>query len=404
MSRRHIWIVFKKEVRDIIRDKKTLITSILVPMLIIPFMNILIGGGIENLQKGINENITIGLSEDSRTNEIKDLLINDILKDNKDIKLVEDIGDSVEAIRNEKVRIVLDFDKDYAEKLDQNRPFTIRLMYDESKTKSQGSVSIVSNIIRNYNNTIVAKRLEELGVSTDILMPANIEEKNVAEKDSNNMFLSMILPLMIVVFIASGGIPAATDLIAGEKERNTFEPLLTTRPKRMSILIGKYLTVTLFSFTTVIATLGGFIVSYIINPKALSMGSDSEIAGFSMPLGAIVLTILISIALGLIFAGIQITLSTYSRSFKEAQTYLGFLTILVIIPAYGTMFTQAGDMSTYMFLTPIVNTIAAIKMVLGGTIVYSKLALALGSSIVYVIATSILAAWMFTREKVLFRS
>ncbi|MCX8128533.1 MAG: ABC transporter permease [Clostridia bacterium] len=405
MNLKHIWTIFKKEVKDITRDKKTIITSIVVPIIIFPVIYGLVGGGVEKLQKDINENVTIGLSENSRTEEVKSMVKSKIIKEYPNIKLIDNIGDSVEAVRNEKVRVVLDFDKDYAQKLKDKKPFTIRLMYDKSKTKSEGSVGIVNEAIQKFNMGMVAERISALGVSTDILQPSNIEHKNVADtKKGGNPMLGMLIPMLLVSFIATGGIPAATDLIAGEKERNTFEPLLTTRPKRISILIGKFLTVNLFAFMTVLASLTGLIISYILNPNSLTMGVGDNVTGFDLPVPAVLLTLCIAILLGFIFTGIQIALSTYAKSFKEAQTYLGLLIIVVLIPAYTTMFMQANDIPVYMFLVPILNTISAIKMVLGGVIIYSKLILAVGSSIVYMIATTSLAAWMFTREKVLFRS
>lgn len=404
MKLKHVWVVLKKEVKDIIRDKKTLITGIVIPMILIPMMNLLVGSGVEKMQKEITENVTIGLSESSRTEEIKELVKTRIIKDKTNIKLV-DIEDSIQAVREEKVRVVLDFEENYADKLKAGKPFVIKVMYDKTKTKSEGAVDIVRSAINEFNMSIVAERITTLGAEPDILQPSVIEPTNVAdEKKGGNPVLGMILPLMLVVFIASGGIPAATDLIAGEKERNTFEPLLTTKPQRMSILMGKYLTVTLFSFVSVMATSAGFVISYMINPKSITMGAGDEISGFGIPSSALVLTMLIAVALGLMFAGIQIALSTYAKSFKEAQTYLGFLTIAVLVPAYSTMFMEASDIPAYMFLVPVLNAISTFKMVLGGVINYTYIAVGLVSSLVYVMITVFLAAWMFSRENVLFRS
>lgn len=404
MKIRYIWIVFKKEVKDILRDKKTVITSIVVPMFLIPLLNIIMGGGVESLQKGISENVTIALSEESNTPETVKLVEDKIIISNPNIKLVE-VENPVEAVKKEEVRLVLEFEKDYAVKLAEGKPFEIKLFYDRSKTKSEAAVEIISEAIGKFNSNVVKERVSALGLDPDMLEPVKVTENNVADsKQGGNMMLMMMMPLMIGLLVSLGGIPAATDLVAGEKERNTFEPLLTTKPDRASLLMGKYLTVTLFSLVSVAAIAAGMIIGYGINPNSITMGSGEQIGGFSIPPLAGFLSLVITLALGMTFTGLQIALSTYARSFKEAQTYMSFLIFAAMIPGYATMFMQPNDIQTFMFLMPVLNTIAALKMVLGGLINYVNLLMALGSSIIYVAGTLWLAARLFSQEKILFRS
>ena len=218
------------------------------------------------------------------------------------------------------------------------------------------------------------------------------------------MMLEMMLPFMISILVAVGGIPAATDLVAGEKERNTFEPLLTTMPDRGSLLLGKYLAVTLFSMVSLVAILVGLSIGYIINPNSLTIGIDTQLQGISLDPLAVVLALLITVALGMTFSGIQIALSTIAKSYKEAQTYLSFLMLAAMVPGYATMFMQASDLSPVMFVMPVMNTVAAFKMILGGSINYFNLVLALVTSIIFVILTLMFAASLFKKEKVMFRN
>nr|WP_276020235.1 ABC transporter permease [Acetivibrio straminisolvens] len=403
-AKRHVWIVFRKEVKDIVRDRKTLLTSIFVPMLLIPILSMLVGGSIEKLNRDISENVTIALTHESNTGEIRDIVKNQIIKDYPNISLI-DVDDPIKAINESKVRVVLDFEKDYASKLKEGKPFVIKLIYDRSQTKSEGSLGILWNAIGDFNDRIVKERLDSFGIDSEILTPAVIEETNIAnEEKTSGSILAVSLPMMLVVLMASGGIAAATDLVAGEKERNTFEPLLTTKPGRFSILLGKYLAVTLFSFVSVVATMIGAIAGFMIDPSTMGMGAGTGITGFSIPPLAFLLVIVISITLGMTFSGLQIALSTYAKSFKEAQTYMSFLMIIVMMPAFATMLMQPNDIPVYMFLVPVMNTLSAFKIVLGGSINYIYLLMALGSSLVYVGITLWLAATLFKKERVLFRS
>jgi len=400
---KHIWIVFKKEVKDISRDRRTLLVSIIVPMLIIPLINAFVGGGISKLQKDISQNITVALSDNSDTPEIREFVKNELLSGYQDIRLI-DVDNPQEALKKEKVRLVLEIENGFKKKISDGKPFQVKIFYDKSKTKSEGSKSILADAISKFSDKVREQRITALGLSKDLLIPTIIEENNVAdETKTSTSLLAMFLPFLVVILMTVGGVPPATDLVAGEKERNTFEPLLTTKPARASILVGKYLTITLFSFVTVIATVIGLLLGFFVNPDVLSMGTG-QITGFYVPPMAFILSLLIAVALGMIFAGLQIALSTYARSFKEAQVYLSFLMIAAMVPAYTNMFTQPNDIPFYSFLLPVVNTISAFKIVLGGSVNYFYLLMAFASSIVYVILALAVAVMMFKREKFLFRS
>ena len=146
----------------------------------------------------------------------------------------------------------------------------------------------------------------------------------------------------------------------------------------------------------------GVIIGYVINPSSFSMGSGTNITGFSI-LPGLLLVIIISITLGMTFSALQIAFSTYAKSFKEAQTYLSFLMIAVMIPGYATMFMQPKEIP-YTCFCSVLNALSAFKTVFGYSIDYTYLFYTLGSSVVYVIISLWLTASLFTKEKFLFRS
>ncbi|NMA33932.1 MAG: ABC transporter permease [Clostridiaceae bacterium] len=404
MKLKHVMIVLKKEIKDLIRDRRTIISSIVLPMILIPLINIVMGGSIQKLEKDMNENVTVALSQSSNTAEVRELVRDRILSKNPNIVLV-DADDPARAIENDEIRCIIDVENTYAEKLNKGQPIKITLQYDESKTKSQAAAEIVSMAVGEFSAEVVEERIVAMGFDPAILQPVQVEWENIAPADKgNNMMLEMLLPFLISMLIAIGGIPAATDLVAGEKERNTFEPLLTTLPDRGSLLLGKYFAVTLFSFVSLVAILVGLAIGYMVNPNSLTVGIDSGLQGIMLDPLAIVLALLITIALGMTFSGIQIALSTIAKSYKEAQTYLSFLMLATMVPGYATMFTQATDLSPVMFALPVMNTVAAFKMLLGGRIDYFNLVLALGTSIVFVAVTLAFAASLFKKEKVMFRN
>jgi sodium transport system permease protein len=404
MNFKHIWIVFMKEVRDIARDKRTLITNLLIPIILMPLLFTIMGGGMEKMEEDI-ENISVALTAQSDTDEIRSLLENEIFAGYPNITLSGSVDDPKEAVRQKEVRFVLDVERDFAARLNEGTPYILTIHYDQSDTKSAGSYGILNQAIQDYSQKQVEKRLKDMNIDLQILKPVNIVPVNEADEKANgNFIMMMILPMLASILIAVGGIPAATDLVAGEKERATFEPLLTTQAGRMSILLGKYLTVTLFSFVSVISQLIGVAVGSIISPSFFTMADGGGELGIYMPAGALLLSILTIVALGMVFSAIQLAVSTYAKSFKEAQTYLSFLIFIAMIPGYATMMTQPDDLKLFMFFVPLLNAIASLKMSLGGMINYTYLGIGLGTSLIYVVLSLLLAAWMFNKEKYLFRS
>lgn len=402
MNMKHVMIVFKKEIKDILRDKKTILTSIVVPIIIMPILFLLIGGSTEKLQSEMTENITVALTTGSYSDAAQTFLKDGLTAQNPNIVIVNPVDDPWDAINGKKAKLVIEIDKNFEQKLADSLPFTVRIFYDNSQSRSGGTLGILESAIDKLNKSIALKRLEAINIDPVILTPAVIEEQNIAKTGDGNLLLMMVLPMLIAMLVAVGGIPAATDLVAGEKERMTFEPLLTTHPSRLSILTGKYMTINVFSFASVISTLLGLVLAYIINPNSLSMGG--QIGGFSLEPGALILCLIVTLLLGMTFSGIQLAVSTYARSFKEAQTYLSLLIFVVIIPAYATMMVMPNDIQPYMYLIPVINTISAFKLVLGGIANYTGLILAIVSSIVYVVLSLMMAASMFKKEKYLFRS
>mgnify|MGYP001002305902 FL=1 len=404
MKLKHVMIVLRKEIKDLIRDRRTIISSIVIPMILIPLVNIVMGGGIQKFEQDMNENVTVALSQSSNTAEIRELVRDRILSKNPNIILV-DTDDPVKALENNEIRCIIELESSYKEKLEEGKPIRVTLQYDESKSKSQAAADIVAWAVDEFSAEVIEERITALGLDPAILQPVQIERMNIAPNDKgNNMMLEMMLPFLISMLVAIGGIPAATDIVAGEKERNTFEPLLTTMPDRGSLLLGKYLAVTLFSFVSLVAIMAGLSIGYMINPNSLTMGVDEGLKGITLEPLAVVLALLITIALGMTFSGIQIALSTIAKSYKEAQTYLSFLMLATMIPGYATMFMQASDLSPVMFVLPVMNTVAAFKMVLSGSINYFNLVLALATSIVFVALTLAFAASLFKKEKVMFRN
>lgn len=400
MNFKHVFIVLKKELNDMSRDKRTIISSILLPMIIIPLLYYFMGSSASNFDKNVQENLTVAVSNTENKAQIEDYLRKNLFTDMNNVKILE-LDNPMQSLKDGNVRVVIDVDQDYLTKISGNLPFEISLSYDSSKMTSSSSIDILTAKVQGLNAKISLNRLSALGVDPNIMNPTILKTIDVAPKESqNNQMLSMLLPMLLSMLLATSGAPAAIDLIVGERERKTFESLLTTKASRFSILVGKYLAISVFSMISVITSLVGVIIGMKLSP-----GMFGKNVGMSFNLSPVtlIMTILVILVFGFMFSAIQIAISAFAKTVKEGQTYTSFLVFLVMIPAYATMFMQAGDIQTYMSFIPVLNVIGLLKMVISGMINNTYLVFTLIASIFYFVIILFVTFNMFKKENIVIR-
>lgn len=395
MNFKHVLTVFKKELVDMFRDRKTIITSILIPIIIFPVMY----GFMGFTQKKMVTDVTEKGIEVAIRAESQDASIVQYLKGLKELKPIE-VEDPDKAIEKGTVKAVIYVGKDFDEAIKANKPAPITIQYDDSNQPSLMAVEMIRGMIGQYSSNIVAKRLQDMKIDPAIMNPIKIIDKKMTSGEEGSgigmMIFSMLLPLMLAIYSATSVLPAATDNGAGEKERGTLEPLLTTQANRLSLLTGKYFAITIAGIIGTMASMGGLFIAQIMNPELLGKGK-------MLPLSAIAVVALAAICLTLIFAALELAVSIYARSFKEAQTYLSPITILVMIPAFAVYMVDPKTISLVYFNIPIMNLICVIKELIVGVYNPLHIMLAFGWGIVYVVAALLFARYMFTRESVVFR-
>lgn len=398
MKIKHILTVFKKELKDMIRDKRTIVSTIIVPMIILPVLYFFMGNGVDSIEKDVTENLTVGIVNYTENKE--DFLKNNIFIQDEAIK-INNTEDAKEELKKGNIRIAIEIDENYEEKLLNNEKINVKVYYDSTKMTSSSSVSIIENYFNIFNSNLLAKRLSSLGINPDIITPTVIENMDVApEEVKGNTTLSMIVPMLLAVLLATAGAPAAIDLIVGERERKTFEPLLSTKADRLSILLGKYFAISTFSAISLISSMMGVFIGMKVSPSMfgenLSIVSNTSVV-------AIILAILAVILFGFICSSIQMILSAFAKTIKEGNTYVSFLTFAIMIPAYATMFMQPGDVETYMAFIPALNIIALLKMVIGNMLDYNYIILTVLSSIVFLVICLIITFKLFKKESMVIR-
>lgn len=411
MNFKHVMIVFQKEMKDSFRDKKSVLTNIFLPLILIPLMYFFMNMAMQGASKDVEENMKITVISEE-VEKAEEFTKQNIIGEEHIEIIRQDSNTAQEELMKGNINCILIYQDGFFTKLEQGEVSGIELKYNSLKNASALGMQKLQTKILGLNQMLASQKLIEMNVSPEVLNLVSTEIKDASLEENNgkqaNEFLMMIIPMYLVIIIVTAGIPLAVDVIAGERERNTFEALLSTKANRLSILVGKYLSILVFSMIAIIMSFIGLILGILLNPDMFTQGDEvmnitTLLETMNMPVGAMLLTLLSAITLAIVFAGIQMAISTVAKSVKEAQTYLSYMTFPAMILGFATMFMGAGDMQNYMALIPIFNTIASLKMVLGGIIDYGFLSIGVVVNVVFVIIVTIFIAKLFQNEKVIIK-
>ncbi|MEW9094564.1 MAG: ABC transporter permease [Clostridiaceae bacterium] len=389
-------IVFKKELKDIFRDKKSLIMSIVIPLILFPIIFTVMGKSINKNTKDIEKNFKIAIADNRNT------ALSQFLKSQDNITIVDSSNIS-EDVKSGNILVGVSIPDDFEEKISKEQISNIELTYDNASQQSMMAHSIINSYIDDYSKTIVSKRLSTKNINPDILNPIAVKNiTSVKETDGLGKFmLSLLLPLMLVIYSVTGPLAPATDLAAGEKERGTLEPLLTTQAGRMSLLWGKFGAITVMGLLTTISSLLGLYLG--MNQKDGFLSGSAE-AVISLDIKSILLIGLIAVLTTMVFGALELAISIYARSFKEAQTYLSPLTILAIIPTYATYMIDVKNISNIYFHIPLSNIVCLLKEFIMGIYNPTHIIITFSWILVYIVSSVLFARFMFSREDVIFRT
>ncbi|WAM36376.1 ABC transporter permease [Caldicellulosiruptor acetigenus] len=396
---KHVWIVLKKELKDAFRDRKALLVNIILPMLFIPVIFIIASVAAKSAYEVKPEKTHICVIGKENSKQIV------LMLEKSEFQIV-DVDNPKKQLQDGKIKAILVIPKDFENSLLQEKQTSIQILTNEADMKSSNVGNILSNMINEYSKQIVKQRLVSKNLDPSIIEPIVIKKENVAPpKKQSATFLAFLIPMFLTLWAALGGMNAAIDITAGEKERGTLEPLLTTAATRTSIVTGKYLAVSIMALLAGLSSLIGVIVSFVLLPTALGEGfKNTPFSGYSVSPITVLIMLLVVILTAIIFAAIEVAIAAYARSFKEGQTYLSPISIIVVIPPYLTMYKMPNELTNTYFVLPLVNAISVLKELIYDIVNLEHLGLFIISSLVYIIISIKFAARMFENEKVLFRN
>lgn len=410
MNWQAILIVYLKELKDQLRDRRTLISTIVIPTVIMPVMMFGFGAVMTKIiKKAQDEGTNVMIVGSAGAPE----LIKALQADPK-FRVVAETGDYQQRIADKKLRVALELPADFEAQVRAGQPATAAVLYYEGEIKSGIGARELEGFMQKYRTTLVEGRLRERGLPLELTKPFELKRRNVAPPEKvGGATIGGFIPYIIIILCFSGAMYPAMDLTAGEKERGTMETLMCSPTSRINIVFGKFLTVLTASVATMVfslismagtALIGGFM--FAGKAAALqSTAAKSASAGF-MPVidPAGMLGVFAMVApVAIFFAALLLTVSLFAKSYKEAQSYVGPLLLVAIIPAvFGLL--PGIELSAKTALIPILNLSLVCKEMLSGTWNWPFIGLIFGSSCLYAAIGLAVCVKMFNREDVMFRA
>ena len=354
-----ILTVIKKEFVDTLRDRRTLISAIVLPAIAIPLLVL----GVSKLQGSLMQ------QEESKQLKVALLHAPEELKETFSKESFELFGsisveDGKKAVARDSLDAVIAFGPDFLSNIDQMQSGSIQLYYKSTNPLVHRRVMEKLNA---YRAMLVDQRIKALNISPTVLSPVSISETDVASsKEQVSQTVGGFLPYIFILFSFLGCMYPAIDLITGEKERGTIETLLTVPAPRLHILIGKMITIALIGLSAALMTIVGMFagLSFISDINQDLQNTINDILNFRF----IIMLFAMLLPLSLFFSGMLSAIVVRTKSFKEAQSYATPVSFMIIIPA-GIAMMPGITLNWQTVWVPILNVALATKEIMAGTIV-----------------------------------
>lgn len=377
--------LLKKELLEVIRDRRTLFSMLIVPLIAFPAI---IGITGYFTKKGVEKISSMSIKIFVYSETLSDTF--ELYLRDQNLSLVKTTH-PMDTVSKESPAAVFIY------------PGEIEVLYDASSEKGREALRRIQSATAEYKDYQIKESLSRLGVPHEIVEPFKLKVTNLATTQRMfGMSIGIFLGYLLVILMFSSAMYAAIDLTAGEKERRTMEVLLSSVPSRKRIVYAKVSAVSLVAFISSVLLVISWTVSLLYFGGGLFNG---ELAGFSLLISpGILISFLLLIAPFAVFvASLEVTFASFARSFREAQSYLTPLLMLAILPAIVSILPGMSEWATWKAFVPVMNITSSLKGMLQRELSTIDLLLTITINLIYTGIASVASVYLFSREEILFR-
>lgn len=352
MTARRIFAIARKEIVDSARDRRTLLVALLTAVAAGPIFLILIFNLIARQADSARalKLPAIGLSN---APALEAFLVRN------QVTLSEAPADYEAKIRAGEINVVLVVDADFAKDGAEGRQGRVRLVSDRSRDRAQPSIRQAESLLRAYNRLWGGQRLLLRGISPAVGDPLAIEDFDLATPQQSGAIVLFLVAFYALLGSVMGGMAVSLDTTAGERERQSLEPLLMTPARPIELAVGKWIAVSVFNLLVVSVMLCGFYLTLAYAPLPAVgipfLFSEREVGRF--------LTVLLPVAL--MIPAILLYVGTRARTYKEAQANVSVLMFVVSLAPVVQLFLQQRE-PPWLVLVPVSGQYTLLRQALRG--------------------------------------
>jgi len=404
MRLRNVGIVYRKELIDQLRDRRTLISMIVIPILLFPVLGVgFTALAVKMLKRAQEEGHTVMVLGAEHGPALTEAL-----GGAEGVRLVEPAADYASQIIDKNLRVAVEIPEGFEEqmKTPSGGMPEVKLYHFQGEVRSQLALVTVQNTVQKYRQQVIEERLTARNLDPGLLKPFEAKNENVAPPEKvGGTQLGAFIPYFIIILTLTGAMYPAMDLTAGEKERGTIETILASAVSRAELVFGKFLMVLTASAVTTVLSLASFAVTILFATGAASdaLRQSPQKLTFVISTKAMAAVFFMVLPLAVTFAAALLAISLLAKSYKEAQSYISPLMIVVILPAIVSLLPGA-ELNAKLALVPVLNVSLVSKEILSGNYPWGMIALIFTSSCAYAAAALFVAVRTFQNESVLFRT
>lgn len=370
------WIVYRKEIVEILRDRRTLmaigLAALATPIILSVIAQISTRTATQTYTIGYTGEIPVGLEE---------------LLQATGLKLVGVADPATAAAKDVDLGVAF-------------RPGEVDEYYDPSRQSAQIADTRLQTVLGQYDAAQAAAALQSRGIDPGILTPLRLVSHPLSApaRAASNAFLSFFLPYILITMILTGGFSAALDSSAGERERKTLESLLLTPAPRSRVLLGKIAAITTISLVAAVAAIGSMFLAL----TQISLPGPSGSTHITLSPVAIPVMVWVALLIAVSFSAVTLALGTLAKTFRQGQAYVTPLYFITIFPASIVLFIPDFNPNLAYYLIPILNAVLVLRdAIVHNTVEWSTLTVTSASLLATGALSWFAALRLFTREALL---
>jgi len=388
---RGLTTVLRKEVKENFRDRRAIFNSLLLGPIIFPLMFVALVW-------------FTTAAEEERSEKTLEVPVVGAENAPSLMRFLEQQGmvikpappDPEEFVRSQEELVIIRVVPEYREKWRLGEPAPVEVIADPSRRESEVAIRRVKSLLAAYSQQIGVLRLHLRGVAPQAATPVMIRDVDLSTAKSRAILAMIFLPYVLMITAFTGGMHLAMDTTAGEKERKSLEPLLINPVPRWQIMSGKLLTTMIFAMASLFLTLLSFKLVLPLMPVG-RFGVDLSITTHAMTL-----ILLVIAPVAILAASLLTLLASFAKSYREAQSYMGLVVMIPLIPSIIFMSNPIRP-DTWMMSIPLFSQNLLIgEIVRDETVSPLWYALSIGSTLLIGLALAVVAANLYNKPRLIF--